>query len=114
LNFQLAHRKVLRIAGRQRYPEGDGRGSDQTVRLRQRHARRRMIASPVAGLNALDPSDRRYTQPIEEADRSNAFAIAQTPMDLLDTDRRCKWHVSMAAKRYESLDRSRSASQHID
>jgi hypothetical protein len=47
LNFQLPHREVLRVAGRRGTPM-HGRRSDQTIRLRERHPRRRMIASPIA------------------------------------------------------------------
>jgi len=113
-NFQLAHREVLRIARRQRHSDGDSRSSDQAVRLRQRCTRRRMLASPVTGLDAFKPTDWRDAQAVEQADRNDAFGIAQAPMDLLDVDRRRKGHIPMPAKRSESLDRSRAAPQHID
>jgi hypothetical protein len=114
LNFKLAHREVLRVSGRQRHADGHGRRSDQTVRLRKRHARRRMIASPIAGPDPLEAADRRDAQPVEKAGRRNAFGIAQAAMNLLDADRRREWHVSMPAKRCESLDGSPAAPQQID
>jgi hypothetical protein len=73
-----------------------------------------MIASPLAGLGAFRPTDWRDAQPVEQADRCSAFAIAQTPMDLLDVDRRRKGNIPMLTKRSESLDGPRAAAQHID
>jgi hypothetical protein len=73
-----------------------------------------MIAPPVAGLDAFVSADRRHAQPIEEAVRSGAFGVAQAPMNLLDTDRRRKWDVSMVADRRESRDGAGPASQHVD
>lgn len=114
LNFQLSHWEVRRVSSRQRHTDGYGRRSDQTVRLRQRHARRRMIASPIAGLYPLEAADRHDPQSVEQACRPNAFGIAQTPMNFLDANRRREWHVSVLMKRYESLDRLRAVPQQID
>jgi hypothetical protein len=90
------------------------RGSDQAIGLRQRDARRGMVSPPVPGPDALRSADRGDAQPIEEAYGSSPLGVAQTPMDLLDTDRRREWHVTMVAKRCESLDGAGPASQHID
>jgi hypothetical protein len=114
LNFQLPHREVLRVAGRQRHAEGHGRRSDQTIRLRERHPRRCMIPSPIAGPDALGAADRRDPQPVEEAGCRNAFGVAQTTVNLLDADGRRIWHVSVLTKRREPLDSSSPAAQHID
>ncbi len=108
------HREVLRIAGRQWHADRDGHGGDHAVRLRQRDAGRRMIAAPVAGLDAVKPTDRRDVQPVEEADRSSAFRSPQAAMYLLDVDRRRKRYVAVLSKRSESFDSSRPAPQRID
>jgi hypothetical protein len=90
------------------------RRGNQTIRLRERHPRRRMIASPIADPDALRAADRGDPQPVEEAGCRNAFAGAQTTMNLLDADRSRLWHVSVLTKRREPLDSSSAPAQHID
>ena len=114
LNFHLPHREVLGIASRERHTERRGHRSDQAVRLRQLRARRRVIAPPIAGLDAFGAADRRDAQPVEETTRRSAFGIAQTTMDLLDANRRREWHISVLTERCKSLDGSPPAAQHID
>jgi hypothetical protein len=114
LDSQFAHREVLRIAGRQWNPDRDGHGGDHAVCLRQCDAGRCMIAAPVAGLDALKPTDRRDAQAIEQADRSRAFGSPQAAMNLLDVDRRRKRYLAVLAKRSESFDGRRPAPERID
>lgn len=114
LDSQFAHREVLRIAGGQRHAGRDGHGGNHAVRLRQCDAGRRMIAAPIAGLDALKPTDWRDAQAIEEADRSSTFGCPKPAMNLLDVDRRRKRYVAVLTKRLESFDRPRPAPQDID
>lgn len=103
LNFQLGHREIPWVAGGKRHPDRDGGSRDQAIGLGQRHARRGVIAPPIAGSDALEPADRGDAQTIEEPDRGMAFGHAQTPMDLLDTDCRRKWDIPVATKCREPL-----------
>jgi hypothetical protein len=114
LDSQFTHREVLRIAGRQWQPGRDGHGGNQAIRLRQCDAGRRMIAAPVAGLDAVRPTDWRDAQAIEEADRSSTFGCPKAAMNLLDVDRRRKRYVAVPTKRFKSFDSPRPAPQYID
>jgi hypothetical protein len=88
LDSQFADREVLRIAGRQCHPGRDGHSGNHAVRLRECDAGRRVIAAPVAGLDAVKPTDWRDAQAIEEAGRSSAFGCPKAAMNLLYVDRR--------------------------
>ena len=87
LEVELAHRKVLRVAGCERRGDRHGRCGDQAVGLREGDSGSRVIASPPASDLTLLTTDLEDPQPVEELICSGLLVGPKASMDLLHVDR---------------------------
>lgn len=84
---ELAHRKILRVPGREPRAYGDCRRRYKAIRLAQRDPSGGVVAAPLACAFALFETEGRYAEASKEPPDGCLFPTTRAAPELFDIDR---------------------------
>jgi len=108
LDDDLAHRKILRVAGCEARAQSQGRRSNEAIGLRERDTLRAEPAAPIAGTLPFQLSQRCEAKSCEEATRSFLLARPQSAYDFLGADGAHTRNVTGSAQSADAVRRGPS------
>lgn len=114
LDVKLAHRKVLRISGRERNSDHHRCRGNQAVCLCESDSSGRMIATPPAGKLAFRATELDHFEPVKQSICSQLLAGSQPSMDLLDIDRGGARNARALLQRSQPANRAGPTAEQVD